>query len=118
MRIRTSAGPLFTFPGLLVFAVFLVLPGCARPKAGPDIFLGSGATWHERVAAAEIQRYVYLRTGVLPSIREARALSRIPDGALVVCEKGSPLVVGTKDARALAKLASLGPEDHWLKTLS
>src|SRR5512138_3136159 len=121
MSVRSSARPFFTFPPVvppvLALAVALALSACARPKPVPDIFLGSGASWHERLAAAEIQRYVYLRTGVLPAIREARSFARVPGAALIVVEKGGPLAAGLKDAAAAAKLASLGPEDYWLKTL-
>jgi hypothetical protein len=117
MSTRFGARARFAWPGVFYFAGLLAFAACARPKPVPDIFLGVGATWHERVAASELQRYLYLRTGVLPALREVPSFSRVAKDALVVLEKGGPLAGGLEDGGAAAKLASLGPEDYWLKTL-
>ena len=116
MSMTFGARPRFVWIGVLFLSGLLSFSACARSKPVPDIYLGTGATWHERVAAAEIQRYLYLRTGVLPAIKEVRSFARIPDGAVIVVEKESAAARGLEDAEASAKLFSLGPEDYWLAT--
>ncbi len=101
---------------LLVVALALV-PACVRKSAVPGVFVARDATWHERAAAAEVRRYLYLTTGELPDLREARSLSRVPAGAVAVLEKNGPFARGWSDAAAAAKLAALGPEDYWLKSV-
>ena len=92
-------------------------PPASRKSAVPGVFVARDATWHERAAAAEIRRYLYLTTGELPALREARSFSRVPAGAVAVLEKSGPFARGWGDAAAAAKLAALGPEDYWLKTV-
>ena len=116
MSIRFNGRTRFAWPGLVLFSGLFALSACARPKPLPAIFLGRGATWHERVAAAEIQRYIYLRTGLLPAVKEVRSFARIPDGAVIVLERESAAARGLEDAEASARLFSLGPEDYWLET--
>jgi hypothetical protein len=107
-------------------AVFLVLPalalsalfGCARKNEAPDIVIAKDASWYERAAATEIRRYFYLTTGELPVIREAESLSRVPAGSVAVLEKGGTLARGLDEAGADSKIAALGLEDYWLKTVS
>ncbi len=109
-------------PGSRVFLalgvlLFVLGPGCARRPAVPRVFISADASWHSRVAAAEIGRYVYVRTGLLPRLETAASLARVSKGALVVAEKGESLLHGLDDAAA-ARIAALGAEDYWLKTLA
>ena len=104
------------FFALLSLAALLA-SGCARKSAVPGVFVAADASWHERAAAAEIRRYLYLRTGELPEIREVRSFARVPARSVAVLEKGGSLAVGLTDAETAAKIAALGPEDYWLKTL-
>lgn len=93
--------------------------GCARKNpAAPEVVIAPDASWHERVAAAEIRRYLYLTTGDLPVIREARSFLRVPAGAVAVLEKGGTLARSLDDPGAAAKIAALGPEDYWLRTVA
>src|SRR5512147_383008 len=108
MNDRSRHRILFALAGVAV----LLAHGCARNKAVPDIFLAADAGWPARVAAAEIRRYVYLRTGVLPGVREAGSFSAIPGGALAVLEKGGSLVRGLEDGGLASRIAALGPEDY------
>jgi len=91
--------------------------GCARKSSAPDVVIAKDASWHERAAAAEIRRYLYIRTGGLPAIREVVSFSRIPSGAVAVMEKGGTFARGLDDAASGSKIAALGPEDYWLKTV-
>ena len=101
-----------------LLAVAMLFPAaCARKGAVPDIAVARNASWHERAAAAEVRRYIYARTGELPAIREVRSFARVPAGSVAVLEKGGAFALGL-DADAPAKVASLGPEDYWLKTLT
>ncbi len=101
----------------LLTAALAIFPACAPKRSVPGVFVAPDASWHARVAAAEIRRYVYLRTGELPPIKEARSFPRVPAGAVVVLEKGGPLPTDV-DADVAAKIGTLGPEGYWLKTLS
>ena len=104
-------------PLVLLVVALALAPACARKSAVPGVFVARDATWHERAAAAEVRRYLYLTTGELPALREARSLSRIPAGAVAILEKSGPFARGWSDAAAAAKLAALGPEDYWLKSV-
>ncbi|NTV80471.1 MAG: hypothetical protein HGA24_03510, partial [Candidatus Aminicenantes bacterium] len=95
----------------------LLASGCARKSAVPGVFIAADASWHERAAASEIRRYLFLRTGELPEIREVRSFARVPARSVAVLEKGGSLSLGLDDAETAAKIAALGPEDYWLKTL-
>jgi Malectin domain len=112
MKQRKNGGPLL----VLLALGLLPWPACARKSAAPPVVIASDAGWHERAAAAEVRRYLYLRTGELPALKEAKSFSRVPPGAVAVLEKGGTFARGLADAAA-SKVAALGPEDYWLKTL-
>lgn len=105
-----------TFFVLLALALS-ALSGCARKSPVPDILISKDASWHERAAAAEVRRYLYLTTGELPAIREVDGFVRIPSGTVAVLEKGGTFARGLDDPDAASKVAALGPEDYWLKTV-
>jgi hypothetical protein len=65
MNIRSRGRALFA----LAVLVFLLVPGCARKGAVPDVFVAKDASWYERTAAAEVRRYLFLRTGMVPALR-------------------------------------------------
>ncbi len=92
------------------------LSGCAPKSAVPGVYIAADASWHERVAAAEVRRYLYLRTGELPPLKEARSLARVPARAVAVLEKGGALAAGL-DADVASKIDALGDEDYWLKSI-
>lgn len=91
---------------------------CAKRPAVPDILVGKGASWHERVAAKEIRRYLYLRTGGLAAIREVDSSSRARANAILVVQKGAGWLSGPPDAAATGQVAALGDQDYLLKTLA
>jgi hypothetical protein len=113
MKHRSNGRAFFVLSAIALAA----FQGCARKGPSPDVVMAKDASWHERAAAAEIRRYFYLRTGELPALREAASFSRIPPGAVAVLEKGGTFARGLEDAGAASKIASLGPEDYWLKTV-
>jgi len=71
----------------------------------------------ERLAAREVRRYVYLRTGrLLPMMTEPK--SALPKGDLIlVARKDRTLVRSGAEAQRLALLDSLAPQSYWLKTV-
>jgi hypothetical protein len=99
----------------LMAVTLAAFPACAPKRAVPGVFIAPDASWHVRAAAAEVRRYIYLRTGELPPIESARSFERIPAGAVAVLEKGGLFASGL-DADVAAKVGTLGPEDYWLKT--
>jgi len=72
----------------------------------------------ERLAAREIRRYLYLRTGELVPIVSAR--NGLPSGgSIVLGHKDQPLVktVARSDAQVAAAVAALAAQQYLLKTL-
>ncbi len=112
MRRRTTFWPLI----VLSATVLAGLAGCARRNAHPGVFVAADASWHERAAAAEVRRYLFLRTGELVPLREVGTFDRVPAGAVAVLEKGGSLASGL-DAGVAARIGELGLEDYWLKTV-
>ncbi len=92
-------------PAVLIIAVL----ACAADAAAV-IETPPGASPLERLAAREIQRYVYLRTGELPAIGKAEGASQ----RIVVARKDRSVVLGS----SLRGAASLGPEQYLLRTTS
>ena len=72
------------------------------------------ASWMEKLAAHELRRYVYLRTGqLLPIITEPSA--ELPKSDLILAaRKDRPLI----RSRLPGPLVSPAPQGYWLKTIS
>jgi hypothetical protein len=56
---------------ILWLFIILVLVVSCKPKV-PQILISKDATAKESLAASEIRRYIYLRTGLLPEIIRSR----------------------------------------------
>ena len=88
----------------------------AQPK--PAIIVSPrDASWMEQLAAREVRRYVYLRTGrLLPMMTEPKGA--LPGGDLIlVARKDRPLVRAAAGAELIASLDSLAPQSYRLKTI-
>lgn len=103
----------------------LTVAGSANPAraAGFDftapIVTVAEASGAEQLAAQEVRRYLYLRTGHLLAVRAADAKWTGADAAVVVANQDSAVVKAllvTPGVPASAA-APLGPEDFWLRTL-
>jgi hypothetical protein len=70
-------------PKLISTVVLLLLTVCAFAKV-PDIFYLKNTTPTENLAAKELQRYIYLRTGLLPELKLADKLSKIPEHSIII----------------------------------
>lgn len=109
---------------LLVIGVSLGLSAnlaAAADAPSPEgfaVFSPPGASWLETLAAREVRRYVYLRTGQLLPVVEVAGV--LPDAAagIVVAEKGRPVVAAlTAEEPLKAAVDGLGAEHYLLKTL-
>ena len=95
------------------------IPAAAAAQVKPAVIVSPrDASWMETLAAREVRRYVYVRTGrLLPIMTE-------PKGAL---PKGNLILVGRKDravvraaagAELVAELDALAPQSYRIKTIA
>ena len=103
---------------LAVVMMVVGASGCgARTGALSIVCLGE-ASLPEALAAREIRRYVYLRTGALMPIVEADAVASGECGAVVVGSKDRPHVkMLAADAGLETAVAALGPQHYLIKTI-
>jgi hypothetical protein len=105
--------------GVLACLLFVLIISRAFAASPPSaIVCADGASPAEKLAAKEIRRYVYLRTGTLLPL----ASSQTPAGSLiVVCTKDRLSETGVLPQADVAKLAAevrdLAPQQYRLKTL-
>jgi hypothetical protein len=109
-RMGLCAAVLICLGAMLFRAAQAVEP--AEPKA---VVVAQEAPFAERLAAKEIVRYVYLRTGkLLPIIGDLAAAA--DGGLIVVGNKGCPAVKALlADADLKKAVEALGPEQYVLK---
>jgi hypothetical protein len=98
-------------------SVLALIPTPAAPaaQARPAIIVSPReASWMEKLAAREVRRYVYLRTGrLLPMMTQPAG--ELPKGNLIlVARKDRPLI----RSRVPGPLVSPAPQGYWLKTIS
>ena len=107
--------------GIVLLAGALALAGCGRRPQGPVVYVAGGADRLERLAAAELRRYLYLCTGALPAIVEIGSWSEVRKPGIVVTRDAVAGLAGAGANAgfdiAAAKVPRLGPEEYWLKTV-
>jgi hypothetical protein len=105
---------------LVVAALVTAALAPSRAAAGqaetPVIVSPEGASYAEVLAAKEVRRYVYLRTGELLTLVASNSVA--PDWAdmIVVAAKGRPIVAAADTAAATAS-GDLEPQEYLLKTV-
>jgi len=110
-----------TFPLSVVLVSFVVLLGWAASGAAAESITVVGpqrATLPEQLAAKEIRRYLYLRTGQLVPLVSS---SQRPAGkSIVVGQKDQPVIKAVlRNAAGLASsVKSLQPQQYLLKTIT
>ena len=109
---------MFLRNGIFALVVVLLTAGMARSELAVPaaVVCSKDASFAEKLAAKEIRRYVYLRTGkLLPIVDDFKANA---DGALiVVSSKDRPAVQALlSDAKVKAMVDALAPEQYVLKT--
>ena len=102
---------------LVLLTVLIATLTCARSAKVPPIYLSKDASALERLAAAEVRRYLYATTGGLAAITPIASLAEAKAPGLVIDKAGVMLASGVFDNFAPAKAPQLGAEDYWLKTL-
>ncbi len=106
--------------GIAVLSLLALNVGtlCAEPADSIAICRVEDASPAEKLAAKEVRRYIYLRTGKLLPILDT--LSQKPDGGLIVIGvKDQPVVQSLlSDATLKATIDGLTPEQYAIKTLN
>jgi hypothetical protein len=112
----------------LLMAVFLMaLIGCqkarlasAQQQTSIIIVYSSQASEIERLAAKEIRRYLYLRTGKLLSLIESDEKLSSTSGLIIIGQKDRRIVqnVLKKDRTLKVSVQSLKPQQYKIKTLN
>jgi hypothetical protein len=82
-----------------------------------SILYPKDASPQELLAAHEIRRYVYLRTGILPALRPGDSLPQGKEACIVLALKDRALLKNMGNAGFRSTLAGLGPEQYSLRTL-
>jgi hypothetical protein len=101
--------------GPLLCASFVAPPLSAAPARGLEpvaVVRPADASALEDLAAHEVRRYVYVRTGRLLTIEDA---AKSP--AIVVGRRDRPVVRALADARLSTRLDALAPEERLLVTV-
>jgi len=110
-------------PRLLLGSTLLILacpPGAPNVAAAPHpvIITASDASPLESLAAREVRRYVYLRTGELLKIVGQDRVFASKTSAIVVCNQTTArTLVATFDPVFAASVSSLQPQQYQLKTI-
>jgi hypothetical protein len=86
----------------------------------PTITISSEATSTERLAAKEIRRYLYLRTGKLTTIIQTNNRPPLKNSLIIVGQKDSPVIksITTRNTQLSSMINSLQPQQYILKTIS
>lgn len=107
---------------LAIIAVLFVFPSAALPAAGLNVraavICPQETSPLETLAAREIQRYVYLRTGELPPILTAKPRLRFSEDAIIVGRKDRDHAgAARQDQQLRAAVAALQAQQYVLKTI-
>jgi alpha-glucuronidase len=89
---------------------------CQDSRQSLIIVLPEKASPLEKLAAKEIRRYLYLRTGKLVSIEPRENLADLGRPAILVCQKERFLEADFADEELKQKVAGLGEQEYLLKT--
>ena len=82
--------------------------------SGPSVVCASNNSGQVFLAAREVRRYFYLRTGALLPLGD-----QIAGGdCILVAAKNDPVLAGAVDAATTKAIAELGPQQYLLKTVS
>jgi hypothetical protein len=96
----------------------MLYPSCRGPKNGPVIIIPKGASALEELAAREVRRYLYLRTGELVPLRTRTRAAGLRSDAVVIMEKSRFPASGFADPDLAEKIKALGAEEYLLRTFA
>jgi len=112
---------------LALLSLLLISISCQTSETGVStvaddvtIVSPSDATTAERLAAKEIRRYLYLRTGKLLPIVQSKNKLPSKTSLIVVGQKGRPAVkvLTDKNKKLASSVALLEPQQYLLKTIA
>ena len=105
---------------LLSASLLWLVPQAFAVQSGNTIILmPHDASWMENLAAREVRRYVYLRTGrLLPIVCEPGAGQKAD--VILVARKDRPLIRGAvaSESAVASSLETLSAQAYWLRTIS
>ncbi len=105
------------FFGLLLS---LYMPASAMSAAPPDFVIvrSQKAGYCERLAAKEVRRYLYLRTGTVVHIKSKQTMPDVD--SILICSKDRKLLSLTVNSREKLKktLNSLQPQEYQIRSIS
>jgi hypothetical protein len=104
--------------GLPALTCLLVNLCPAGPQHDGVITTPPNASWAESLAAREVRRYVFLRTGRLLDIATRDRMFAGQGGIVVATKSHAPTLAATLDPVLAASLASLQPQEYRLKTVN
>lgn len=109
MKIRTVAPLIFVFTFIIAFS-------CSQKQRDVVIITSKNASSQETLAAKEIRRYVYQRTGQLLPIKSDN-LSSVESDVILLARKDSPLFQELKNDDIQKSMTELKGQQYLLKTI-
>jgi len=101
----------------LILLTLSLSGACGRREKGPAVYLPKEASRWETLAAAEVRRYLYLRTGELAPVLKIDSLAGLRDSGIIISGKGALAVEAGDKASLIEKNPTLSSDDYWLKTI-
>ena len=101
---------------LAILAGILLLVSCREQKGGLSIIISKDASALEELAAREVRRYLYLRTGGLVPVEPRDDAAEARGDAFVILEKSRFPAFRTADLKLRERVEALGPEEYLLKS--
>ena len=102
---------------LILFSAALSV-SCRDSRKGFIIVQPEQASPLEKLAAREVRRYLYLRTGRLVSIEPMANPAELGRQAILVCQKERFLKAGFESEEIKQKVEALGDQEYFLKTFT
>ncbi|MFZ2055454.1 MAG: hypothetical protein WAU81_14795 [Candidatus Aminicenantales bacterium] len=100
----------------LVLISAIVVVSCGLLKKGPVIIISKDASALEELAAKEVGRYFYLRTGKLLPVEHSSNAADVRHDAIVILEKEHFLAADFSNPELKPKVEALVAEEYVLKT--
>jgi len=94
----------------------MLLQSCRRLERVPSILISKEASALEDLAAKEVRRYLYLRTGKLVPIEAQADVSAAPGNAFIIVTKNRFPASGFTDIELRRRVEALGTQEYLLKS--
>jgi hypothetical protein len=101
---------------LIIILSVLTLLSCSK-KPAYEIIIPLQPTSLHQLAAKEIRRYLYLRTGELMEIRQSDNHETDKTGAYILADKSNSIISGTENLDLSGRIASLSSQDYNISSL-